>query len=171
MPQIDASPLVDITPLFDVLEAIDISTNSDEFKQLVIRLAQQVNNQAIRLNEKDHGILSLESYGCCKQIFPEIVGGNLRGIARTMIDFGALPNAATKVVAHNITTNADTRWTYIYAVATNSLNQDGVPIPFADAGGVTGNIQLRVTNTFVEIQTTTNWTAYDKTYVYLEYTT
>lgn len=91
---------------------------------------------------------------------------------RKVIDFGALPNAATKSVAHGISTSSTTIWTRIYATATDpaaSTTNSAIPIPYVDPNTLANGIQLDVDATNVNITTAANYTAYTVCYVVLEY--
>jgi len=91
---------------------------------------------------------------------------------RKVIDFGALPNAATKSVAHGITTTNTTIFTRIFATATDpaasTVNQ-AIPIPYVDPNTLANGIEINVDATNVNITTAANYTAYTTTYVVLEY--
>jgi hypothetical protein len=171
MPQLDG-PFIQTTNVFDVIDARDLDTSSEDFKQLIIRLSQQVNDIAIQLNKKVHGDYSLIAYANGRTLYPEVPGGNERGTGFVTIDFGALPNAGMKSIAHNIVFNADTRITYLYAVANNPTIPKGLPIPYVDvttAGA--SNIELNIDNTNVNITDTIDLSAYRFTTVFVEYTT
>lgn len=88
-----------------------------------------------------------------------------RQVYRKVINFGALPNAATKSVAHGITLSATSEFTRIYATATQP-NTSFLPIPYASAAD---SIELSVDMTNVNITTVSNRTAYTICYVVLEY--
>ena len=96
-----------------------------------------------------------------------------RFVFRKVIDFGALPNATTKSVAHNINVSAGTIFTRVYAVATHPTNTDpnpkSLPIPFVDPNTSTNGIELYVTDTNAVIITAANYSAYTTCYVIVEY--
>ena len=88
---------------------------------------------------------------------------------RKVINFGALPNAATKSVPHGINVTASTIFTRIYATATNP-NTGFVPIPFVNVLAPADGIEIYVDPVNVNIVTTTaNWVGYTICYVVLEY--
>ena len=86
--------------------------------------------------------------------------------SRTVIDFGALPNTATKSTAHGINVTANTRFTRIYGVA-NDPSTSFIPLPFVDTAG--NSIELNVDATNVNVITPADYTAYTDTYIVLEY--
>ena len=92
-----------------------------------------------------------------------------RYVFRTVVNFGALPNATTASVPHNIAVTSTTIFTRIYATATNP-NTAFIPIPFVNVATPTDGIQLNIDPVNVNITTTTaNWIAYTTCYVVLEY--
>ncbi len=171
MPQLPG-PFVGTTSIFDVSDIRNINVNSEEFKEFLVVLYQQVNNIGNVINDKDHGWLSLQAYACGKQIYPEVPGGPVRGIGRKMVDFGALPNTGNKAVPHGIPFNADTRITFLYCMSNDPIAQTGLTVPYVDvltAGAL--NAELDIDNTDVYIITAGDLSAYTITYVYIEFTT
>ena len=86
---------------------------------------------------------------------------------RKVIDFGALPNAATKTVAHGITWNPNTVFTRIYGTATRPSTVS-IPIPYSSSV-LAQNILLSVSTANVTITTAANFSVYSTCYVVLEY--
>lgn len=167
-------PFVSTTSIFDTIDIRTVDINSDQFKQFLVLLYQQVNNHAIQLNSKVHGWYSLQAYSNGRQ-FPPVVGGNQnRGVGSKMIFFGALPAVpgVTKTVAHNITFNADTRIIWFWCTANNTVAQTAINVPYVDvltAGAQ--NTQISLDNTNINITSNANMSAFNETYVYIEYTT
>lgn len=85
---------------------------------------------------------------------------------RTVVNVGALPNTATKSVAHGINVTANTVFTRIYGTA-NDPSTSFIPLPFVDAG--LSHIELNVDATNVNIVTLADYTAYTTAYVVLEW--
>jgi hypothetical protein len=96
------------------------------------------------------------------------IGNEQHGVLRKVIDFGTLPNATTKNVAHNITTNTNTFFTKIYGVSKDPSTPQWIPLPFASTTSA-NNISLLVNNTNVVITTGVDRTAFTETYIVLEY--
>jgi len=86
--------------------------------------------------------------------------------SRTVIDFGALPNAGTTSVAHGINVTANTVFTRIYGTATDP-STSFIPLPFVDTAG--NNIEINVDATNVNVITTADYTGYTTSYVVLEW--
>jgi hypothetical protein len=95
-----------------------------------------------------------------------------RNANRKVINFGALPNTATKSVAHGITTNANTTFTRIYGCATQpgaTTITNAIPLPYSDAAILANNVALYVDATNVSIVTGINYAAFTNCFVILEY--
>lgn len=93
----------------------------------------------------------------------------MRTVYRLVINFGALPNTATKSVAHGIVCTALTTFTRIYGTASNTTALTYIPLPYASTPAVANNIELSVDATNVNVRTAANYSAYDTTYIILEY--
>jgi len=101
--------------------------------------------------------------------FPGADPQSKRNVFRSLVNFGVLPNAASKPVAHNLTGFADITFTAIYASATDP-DFAGIPIPYTNVATPADGIQLYVDATNVIITTTTaNWIGYTECFVVLEY--
>jgi hypothetical protein len=162
------------TDVWDTAELQDIDVTSDAFKELLVRLYQNINNIAVATNAKDSAFYNNSEFVTGGQFFanPALSSGTsfnptLRPVFRKVINFGALPNTGSKSVAHGITITPSFSFTRIYATATNP-NTSFIPIPYASPILV-NNIELSVDLTNVTITTGSDRTAYTLTYVVLEY--
>ena len=102
---------------------------------------------------------------------------------RSVVDFGTLPNATSKAVLHGIPVTAaaagppatvGTLFTKIYATANHPTNTDpatkSIPIPFVNSAVPGDDVELRITDTNVIIETTTaTFAGFTQCYVTLEY--
>jgi hypothetical protein len=142
-------------------------------KSLVITAYQNYNNTATIVNLKETGYyLTTEIVN--SQLWFTSSGGStsdtrFRNAFRTVVNFGALPNAGTKTVAHNIPNliAGTVSWTKIYGTATNTSGE-GIPLPYASPT-LNQNISLRVDTTNVYVTTAIDYSAYTVTYIVLEY--
>lgn len=165
-------------PTTNVWDASQISTvdlGSEEFRQLLIRLYQNINLIAVTVNNKDTGIYDTFSTNCGQTYFsnPTQISSSAaqpipRQVIRTVVNFGALPDTATKTAAHNIAPTASYTFTRIYATASDTATPKYIPIPYA-TGTAADVIELWVDATNVNIKTVSNKTAYTVCYVVLEY--
>jgi hypothetical protein len=170
---------VPTTTVFDVSAIYSTDVNSPEFKELIVRLQQAVNNMSLVLNIKDSGYYTPVEFVNGQLFFPAprtnpIPGQPLsyRQVFRKVINFGALPNNATKSVPHQLlihdaTNNLKFTFTRIYGAASDLVNNEYIPLPYASSTG--DNVELYVTNSDVVVKTSSDWTLYTTTYVILEY--
>lgn len=176
MPQdsIQYGAFIQTTQVWDVAQLQDVDVKSPEFKELLVRLYQQINNIANVLNIKDTGQYQLTEFVNGQLLFsnpaltsstPQIAED--RQVWRKVINFGALPNTGTKAVAHGITCTVMTSFTRIYGCATDTAG-NYIPLPYASPTAA-NEIELKVDGTNVTIITGSNRTNFTITYIILEY--
>lgn len=166
---------VPTTNIWDTSEIYQIDINSTEFRELLVRIYQNINNIAIALNSKDTGIYDNTNALVNGQVwFPDPTLSSLtttvpaqRQVFRTVINFGALTNGSTKSVPHNIVCNSSTTFTRIYATASDTTGFNYIPIPYAGSAG--DNVEINVDSTNVNITTNSDRTNFNICYVILEY--
>jgi hypothetical protein len=133
-----------------------------------------LNQMSLVLNTKDTGYYPLTEFVCGQLYFPDptLTSASTttpvwRQVFRKVINFGALPNTATKTVAHGITITATTSFTRIYGVATDP-STSFLPLPYSSA---TANdvIEVWVDATNVNIKVGKDRSGYTTCYVVLEY--
>jgi hypothetical protein len=165
---------VPTTNIWDIPELNKVDPNS---RELFVRLYQNLNLIATNINIRDAGLYYTSEFVNGQQFFPNpaytslsAVTPEVRQVIRLVINFGALPNAATKSVAHGITITSSYTFTRIYATASDTTGLTYLPIPYASA--VANNvIELSVDAVNVNITTGINRTNYNVCYVILEYLT
>jgi len=147
----------------------------EDFKEIMVRLYQQIGNIATSLNKKDTGQYQRSEFVNGQLFFsnPALSSATAlapedRAVIRKVINFGTLPNAGAKAVAHGITCTTMTSFTRIYACSTDPVGLNYIPIPYASPVLV-NNIELNVDAVNVNIITGSNRTAFTITYVVLEY--
>ena len=87
-----------------------------------------------------------------------------RAVYRMVVDFGVLPNTATKSVAHNIVGwDGNFRLVRAYGAATDPIGLSAIPIP-------NDNIFLEINATNVIVTTTANYSAYTESTIVVEFT-
>lgn len=145
-----------------------------QLKELIVRLYQHINILSLALNAKDTGYYTTEEFVNGQQYFPNPALDSTtsqapvpRQVFRKVIDFGALPNTATKSVAHDITIGADFTLTRLYGAATDP-STSFIPLPFASPTALADNIQLDMDATNINITTGSNRTGYTTCYVVIE---
>lgn len=87
---------------------------------------------------------------------------------RKTIDFGALPNTATKTVAHGIAFTTAFKLTQLYGAATDPVNRLYISLPFSSPT-LNQNILLSVDATNITITTAIDYSAFTLCNVVIEY--
>lgn len=105
-----------------------------------------------------------------KQFIPSssVPTGNsqqFRTVLRKVIDFGALPNAGAKAVAHGITFDSNFTLLQLYGAAT-APSLVAIPLPWFDPANPA---QLYMDTTNIVVVTTTNLSIYTRCFVVIEY--
>lgn len=162
------------TNVWDVSDISSMEIGSPEFTELLVRLYQNINTIALVLNLKDTGYYINQEIINGQQFFSDAnttgssVTPGYRQVFRMAVDFGALPNATSKSVAHMIDTYPGYVFTRIYGAASKSDGTSFIPIPFSSPT-LNENIKIEVTGDNVTITTGIDRTAYTTCYVILEY--
>ena len=157
------------TSVWDVATLSEIDVNSDEFKELLVRLYQNINNIALAVNIRDAGYYDQTEFVNGQLFFPNPALSSttaqtptFRQVFRKVINFGALPNSTSKSVAHGIQITSEYTFTRIYGCASDTVARSYIPLP-----SNTTNIVVDATN--VTVTTSSNLAAYATTYIILEY--
>jgi hypothetical protein len=164
---------VPTTNIWDISEIQSVEVDSPDFRDLLVRLYQNINNIAVVLNTKDSGLYYLQPFINGQVFFPDPTIATTsekptdRNPLRLVINFGTLPVATTISIPHQIPVNSATIFTKIYATATNP-NTSFIPIPYVDPSGV-NPVGLNVDPVNVNITTISDMSAYTICYVVLEY--
>jgi len=160
--------------VWDVSEIYSTEVTSPAFKELLVRLYQNLNLLSLVVNVKDSAIYIDSEFVTSGQYFasPALSSATqqnpaLRGVFRKVVNFGALPNTGTKSVAHDIAPTASFSFTRIYGCSTNP-STSYIPLPYASPV-LANNIELNADATNVNVTTGSNRTAYTITYIVLEY--
>jgi len=162
-------------PTTDIFDIKTVDVKSPEFRELFIRLYQTVNDIANSLNIRDAGYYVQEEFVNGQVYFPNpslssttAQTPTYRQVFRKVINFGALPNATTKSVAHGIATDANFTFTRIYGCASDTSGLVYIPLPYSSPT-LTENVKVYADNTNVVVTTGDNKAAYTTTYIVLEY--
>lgn len=176
-PQANPGAYVPSTTIWDVSQVYAVENIDPALRELLIRMYQNLSNMANLLNIKDSGYYVLNEFLNSQGFFQNpttvnttVINPELRNVFRTVVNFGALPNAGAKSVAHGITVTNTFSFTRIYACASKQTAPlSFIPIPYASVVAVADNIQLDVDATNVTITTAIDYSAYTVCYVVLEY--
>jgi hypothetical protein len=138
-------------------------------------IVEQLKKLANAVNAREIGFFLDQELLSGKAFIPGINiatdGGSsqqFRTVLRKVIDFGQLPNAGLKQVAHGITVDANFTLIQMFASATDPTNLISFPMPFDSAGSGTG-VALFMDATYVNVITQSDRSTYIRCYVVIEY--
>jgi len=163
---------VPTTNIYSIENLKDIKLDSPEFRNFLVRLRNTVNQLAISSNAKVSGFYDTDEFVTGELFFknPNLNSTTdrpptLRPITFTVINFGSLPNTATKSVAHGL--DISSNWSFInaYATATDTTGLTSIQFDYSDAA----TLSIDVDGTNVNITSIDDKTAYDTCYVFLKY--
>jgi hypothetical protein len=165
--QINTGSYIPTTNVWDVSRLYEVEVNSSEFKELLVRLYQNVNNIALVLNTKATGYCINEEFVSGKLFFNPASNDPLQlrpGYTKT-INTGAL-GAGITAINHDIDVTNTFKWMFISGAATDTGTLVGYPISFAGVAG--NNIEVTTSATQVIINNNSGVTFTDSQ-VTLEY--
>ena len=169
---INAGAFLPTTSVWDIDEIKNADVNSKEFKDVLVRLYQNLNNIALSVNIRDAGYYDQTEFINGQLFFPDpsLVSTSsqtpeYRQVFRKVVNFGALPNSSAKSVAHDLTINANVSFTRIYGAASDPIGFKYIPLPYAGSG----QISIDIDSTNVTVTTTSARSSYTTTYIVLEY--
>ncbi len=138
-------------------------------------IVEQLKRLANAVNVREIGFFLDEELLSGKAFIPTVAqladSGNsqqFRSILRKVIDFGALPNTATKSVPHGIVFDNNFTLIQLWASATDPTNFIAIPIPFDSAGAAQG-IQITMDAMNINIKTQSNRSTFTRCFVFIEY--
>lgn len=139
--------------IYDTRNILSVDVTSDEFKQLIVRLYQSINNISINLNKKEIAIYPLEEINTGVLYYQEVPTQfeGLRTVYRTTYKTGGF--GASTTIAHGLTpTNGPSpvptwEFTRIQGVANDSVNKLYYPIPSPGIDCFVNATQIVITNT------------------------
>ncbi len=141
--------------------SIEFPEDQTEFRYQLNDTYQRI---ATTVNTKEGALYVPEEKVTGGQYFDPTDTQKNKIVYRMVVDFGALPNAGTKSVPHNIPGwNDQFRLTREYGAATDPIALRALPLP-------NSGILLENDSTDVTVTTTTNRSAYTETTIVLEYT-
>lgn len=164
---INTGSYVPTTNIWDVARIYDIDVNSKEFKELLVRLYQNINNISIALNQKTTGFYLTQEFVSGKLFFNPNSSNqlDLRAGFLIVIDTGSL-GAGVNTIPHGLTIGTTWAWARINGAAFNNGTFDIYPLPFAGAAG--NNIEVRANATNIIINNASGIT-FTTSMVILEY--
>jgi len=182
MARSSSGTFIPTTQVWDVTELKDVDVTKPEFKELLVRMYQNLNTMALSINNKESAYYDTSETVKGQSFFPNTTLDSLsasipehRQVYNKVINFGALPATATKSIGHGIDVKHGFTFTRIYGCSTRQENTNpavafsAIPLPFVDPGVLANGILLSVSATNVIVTTAADYSAYDKTYIVLEY--
>lgn len=135
-------------------------------------LSEQIKRITQAVNVREIGwMLNQQAYNG-QQFIPSstaTVPGVYRSIFRIVVDCGALPNSGTKTIAHGLTVDNNFTLIHLYGAATKtSVAFASIPLPFSSPT-LNESIKVSLDATNVIITTAMNYSAYNQTYLTIEY--
>lgn len=146
----------------------------EQARPFLVEVLKKISNA---VNIREIGWLLDEEVLSGKSFIPgaTLPGNNpslFRSVLRKVIIFGALPNNSAKSVPHGL--NVDSNFTLInlYGAASDPVNLQYVPLPYAEPTSLTNEISLQMDSTNVKIVTGASVfprSNYTRSYVVIEY--
>jgi hypothetical protein len=170
---------VPTTNVWDVNEIYSTEVTSPQFKELLVRLYQNINNISLLLNIKDTGYYDTQEFVNSQCYYPNpnltsqsTTTPTLRQVYRKVIrmnpTYATLPNAGTIAIPHGLTPNSSWTFKRIYGTASDTNGFNYLPLPYASTT-LANNIELRVDSTNVYITTGSDRTNFNNVDIILEY--
>lgn len=171
----DSGAQIQTSQVWDVAEIYQTEGLSQGAKELLVRMYQNLNIMAMAVNNKDTGIYHTDEFVTGGTLYPNpaydsttAISPSRRQIYRKVIEFGALPDTDTKIVAHGITVTPNLSYISITGVTKDPVTNISLPLPFAHDTAVQ-EIALWIDGADIKVRTGNNRTAYTETKIFLEY--
>lgn len=159
---------IPITSTWEIGQIEGVNVNSEEFKQLFIRLYQRFNDVALALNSKDTGYYLNEEFVTGQNYFNPADNSPLmlRPSYRIAFNTGVI-DAGVTPITHGLIITSTWRFIRIYGSADSPASSLWYPLPFPSASG-TNNIEV-IVNTTQIIITNNSGIVFSSGMVVLEY--
>jgi hypothetical protein len=167
--QINTGSFLPTTNIWDTNQLDDINVNSDDFKELLVRLYQNINNIALAVNTKDTGFYVLEEFVNGQLFFNANTAGptDLKPVFRRVYNVTvSFNNTDTIQKAHYLSINEQWSFTRIYGAASNTTTLAYYPIPFAGAAGAYISMTVDSSNIVIVNESGVD---FDTVYLVVEY--
>jgi len=149
----DAGIFVETTQVWDVGSIYSVDVNSEEFKELLVRLYQYINNIVLVLNKKTSGYYVNEQF-LTSDIYTNdnlSITETIRSGYRSFYFTGPLA-AGINIFPHGLQVTAQWQWTYIGGSATRTGTPDGYPIPYIAAAAAYIGVRVTATDIIIDNQ-------------------
>lgn len=164
--------------IWDLQELYNVDINQD-LRELLVRLYENLNVVAIAINDRENGYYNTFEMLSGKQYFRNpifnssttpFLAPDFHSCFRIVINFGPLPNTATKSVAHGLLNQISANWHFvgIKGTASDTTGLTYIPLPYASPVLV-NNVELYADATNVNVITGINRTNFNECFIELEY--
>lgn len=176
--QAEPGLFLETTNILDVESIYELDINSDQFKEFLVNMRQTLNQITLAVNLKDTGYYDQREFVCGQVYFPDpiLTSASVQTptwrqvFRRTYLWPTPLPNTGAQVLAHGLDLTPNTfTFTRIYGCASQKVPHVYIPIPYVSAALAPNIIELFVDNVNINIVTNFDASAFDVTYVVLEY--
>jgi len=173
----DRGSFLPISPIVDPGFIQKMDVNGREFKELIVELRKAIREVITVLNKKTTGRHELTEFVTGSTYFSDPTLNSTTPRFPTprqefliTVNFGALPNTASKSVAHGIIFPSPNtlKFVHIHATANDLTAPAALEIPYSSPVLV-NNIAIDVDGTNVTITTGSDRTAFTECYVVLKY--
>ena len=142
-------------------------TYSEDDSQFLIQITSDYSTIAKAVNVREISNFPLQEIAAGQNFyFPN--PQQPRQTFRMTVNFGALPNAGTKSVAHGISFTSTFSVTKIYGAASDQSGLNYIPLPYASPT-LANNVELSLNATNVTITTGSNRSNFTVCYIIIEY--
>jgi len=146
--------------------SLELAENPEKLIQQLELLFKRISNA---VNTKEGALYQPQETATFQQYFTTNNPQAFRPVYRTTVDFGSLPNAGAKSVAHGVAFDTNFRMTRFYGVATDPTAISYINLPFSSPT-LNQNIKVVVDGTNITVTTAIDYSAYTATTFVLEYT-
>jgi hypothetical protein len=162
------------TFIFDVAELQQTDVTSPHFKELLIRLYQNVGLMSNIINLKDTGYYLQQEVNNSQSWYPNATltqatpqKPDFRRGYTTVVPFPVLPNANTVSQPHGIAMGPQFFLTFFQGAATNPaaitvpMDVVGIPLPYSSSTTIVDNIEMWLDNTNVYLASQADYSAFN----------
>lgn len=175
--QSEPGMFLETTSLLDVKSIYQMDLKSEEFKQFLVDLRRTIENMTYAINVKDTGYYPLKEFVCGKALFPNPLLNSStpqspvwRQVFRKYYLWPSnLPNIGAQTIPHGINITDEFTFVTVLGCANQTVPHRYVNIPYVSADPIPNVIELFADGTNINIRTNFDATAYNVTYVCLEF--
>lgn len=156
-------------PVYDVIPA-----NWEDARQFLTEMLKRYGNG---INQREMGFFIDDEVLAGKFFIPTAAmsqgkqstnSQQFRSVFRTVVNFGALPNAGLKTAPHNITFDSNFSLVNLWLAATDPVNLLAFGLSYW-ANSQAGSIILNMDSSTVRVTTTSNYSTYTRCFIVIEY--